>query len=65
MSTAIAFMEGFKKIILNMITPGDPFGMVRHVLFVVKCIYFHRPYREMPFPKNALIYCCYKTPSVT
>ena len=35
----------------NTKTPGNLLGVVRHVLFVIKCIYFHRRYREMPFPK--------------
>ena len=36
---------------LNTKTPGTLLGVLRHILFVVKCIYFHRRYREMPFPK--------------
>ena len=45
-------MEGFNKIMLNTKTHGDPLTVVRQVLFLVKLIYFHRRYREMPFPKN-------------
>ena len=64
--SAIAFMEGFKTIHAeHKKTLGNLLGLVRHILFVVKRIYFHRRYREMPFPQNAPIYCGCPTPSVT
>ena len=33
---AIAFQEGFKKVMLNTKTPGDRLGVERQVLVVVK-----------------------------
>ena len=50
-STAISFMEGFKKVMLHTKTSGELLSLVRQALVVVKWICFHRGYGEMPFPK--------------